>query len=163
LGRGTSVESEIANMNYPLELRPPRFNYLLNLLAFSLLVLVFTASFSIAVFRDDMRGFTLTRAAIIGFVLGGFLLWAYDEFTGYKRFALIIGRGQIKVPFTEGGKMIAADQLDRARTLSYNASAHPLNQLRYTIWLISGERVTINKLLYGQSQLGAVLEELGCT
>jgi hypothetical protein len=149
-------------MQYPVILKPAKRNYLLNLFGFFFILSTLSSLFSIIVLKQT---YPLYIGPIIGYLLGGLLLWAYDEKTKYKNWAIVINENNVEIPIPYQGskiRILSPEILDKARTLSHN-SKHDLNtKLGYTFWLINGESTSIPKRLYSSSQIKLVLEKLQC-
>ena len=149
-------------MQYPIEIKPPRPNYLLSHLGFMLIAFLLTSVVSIGLFRDHLNGFVAIRGAAIGFLLGGLLLWGYDEITKFKRFTVIVTESHIEIPFLRHGKIILSqDRVDKPRTLAYNSGQNLVNRIRYTLWFSNGDRTSLSKLFFSPSQINSILEGLG--
>jgi len=117
---------------------------------------------SIFLYRDDLQGFSAMTGAITGFLLGGFIIWKYDEIMKFERWSIILTENAILVPearFKKKTFLLAG--LDKQRTLAYNSESKLRNRIRYTIWSINGESIVIGKSFYGRSQVYTLLEEIG--
>lgn len=145
-----------------LTLKPPRRNYLLSHTVFVLIIMILTSLVSIFVYRDDLRGFSGTIANSIGFILGGLLLWAYDERKKFERLTVTLTENALIMPETWFKKKIyLLNGLDKQRTIAYNSENNLRNRIRYTFWLITGEKVMIGKSFYGTAQVNTLLEKIG--
>jgi hypothetical protein len=58
-------------------------------------------------------------------------------------------------------KIYLLNGLDKQRTIAYNSENNLRNRIRYTFWLITGEKVMIGKSFYGSAQVYALLEKIG--
>jgi len=144
-----------------LTLKPPRRNYLLSHSVFVLCIITLTSFVSIFLYRDDLRGFPGTIGSNIGFMLGGLLLWAVDERKKFERFAITLTENALIMPKGYSDRSIyLLNGLDKQRTIAYNSENNLRNRIRYTFWLATGEKVMIEKLFYGTTQVNTLLEKM---
>jgi len=145
-----------------LTLKPPRCNYLLSHAVFVLIIMTLTSIVNIFVYRDYLREFSGTIASSIGFILGGLLLWAFDERNKFERFAVILTDNALIMPKGASNRRIyLLNGLDKQRTIAYNSENNLRNRIRYTFWLVTGEKIMIGKSFYGTAQVIALLEKIG--
>ena len=145
-----------------LTITPPRLNYLRSHVVFVLILMILTSLVSIFLYRDYLRGFSGTAGIISGFLLGGLLLWAYDEAKMFERWSIILTENALIVP--QGWlkkKIYLLNGLDKPRTIAYNSENNLSNRNRYTFWLVSGESIVIGKSFYGKPKINSLLEKVG--
>ncbi|MBI5295813.1 MAG: hypothetical protein HY869_10080 [Chloroflexi bacterium] len=144
-----------------LTLKPSRRNYLLSQTVFVLFIMALTSLVSIFIDRDALRGFSGMTGSISGFLLGGLLLWAYDERKMFERFTVTLTENALIMPGAWFKKNVyLLNGLDKQRTITYNSENNLRNRVRYTFWLVMGERVVIGKSFYGIAQVNALLEKM---
>ena len=145
-----------------LTLKPSRCNYLLSQTVFVLFIMTLTSLVSIFIDRDTLRGFSGMTGSISGFLLGGLLLWAYDERKRFERLTVTLTENALIIPGAWFKKNVyLLNGLDKQRTITYNSENNLRNRVRYTFWLVTGERVMIGKSFYGTVQVNALLEKMG--
>jgi len=144
-----------------LNIKPSRRNYLLSLTVFVLMLMTLTSLVGIFLYRDYLHGFPLTEGTVTGLLLGGLLLWVYDDRTRFERLTITLTENTIIVPGAFKEKTYLLAGLDKHRTLTYNSENNLRNRILYTFWLVDGDSMTITKTLYGRTQMNALLEKIG--
>ena len=145
-----------------LTLKPSRRNYLLFLAGFVFTLITMTSLVSIFLFGDVLRGISVTSGSTIGLLLGGLLLWVYDEIKMFERWTVTLTENALILPkLSPTRKVYLLAGLDRSRTTVYNSEKNLRNRIRYTFWLVNGETFMIGKLFYGRSKINTLLEKIG--
>ena len=127
-----------------------------------LTIVILTLLVGIVLFNDNSTGRAANKGTAVGFLLGGILIWVYDEIMKFERWSVILTEHAIMVPaswFQKKEFLLA--ELDKQRTLVYNSENNLRNRFRYTFWSTNGDCVVIGKSFYGKSQVNALLEKLG--
>ena len=144
-----------------LHLKPSRLNYLMSLTVFALSIGILTSLVSIIVYKDYLRGFSVTGGIFSGFGLGVLLMWGYDEIKKYERWSVVLTENSIIVPEAwSKKKTFLLSELDKQRTLAYTFEKNFRNRTRYTLWSINGDSIVLGKSFYGSSQIDALLERI---
>ena len=145
-----------------LKLKPPKLHYLIFNALVGLAVVLLSSVIEVIVIEDVLSVLRMSVGGIIGFLLAVLLIWIYDKKTGFERWSVVLTRDSIAVPevwFQK--KTMLLSHVDEQRTLVYNSENNLRNQIGYTIWSIDGDFIVIRKLLYGRSQVNALLEKIG--